>query len=143
MPTESNTGLETLSAKCPWLLSQFKLAPWVMEAPTGDKEKALLKARGVIKVGWCDDESERRAPLQFPANVTLSQTRRDVWLLLLTGLKESRAQTKVKLTHATAKNKIKTGAPHLATSLCSVAQTQATKTCIQVLQSGSNQELKM
>lgn len=75
-----------------------------MEAPRRDKEKALLRARGVIKVRWCDNESERRAPLQFPANVTLFQTRRDVWLLLLMGLKESHAHTRVERMHAIAKN---------------------------------------
>lgn len=120
-----------------------------MEAQRRDKEKALLKARGVIKVRWCGDESEHSAPLWFPANVTLFQTRRVVWLLLLTGLKETREPTRVELMHAIAKKEI--GGLY-ATSLFSVVQTQqrficvhpkGNRTCIQVPQSGSNQAPKM
>lgn len=108
-------------------MSQFKLVPWVMEAPRRDQKKALLKASGVIKVRWCGDESEHSAPLWFPANVTLFQTRRVVWLLLLTGLKETREHTRVELMHAIAKKKI--GGLY-ATSLFSVVQTQQKFICV-------------
>lgn len=49
------------------------------------------------------DGAATRASAELPANVTLFQTRRDVWLLLLTGLKESQADTRVELMHAIAK----------------------------------------
>lgn len=72
MPKESNTGLETLSAKWSQLLSEFKIALRAVEAPGRARgRKALLKQGVSSKLDGATIKAKAELHSRFPANVTL------------------------------------------------------------------------